>query len=258
MTKPFGSWIGVPMVDAMGNALHAGSFEGAQYSAGGQSTSNNMFMVDGAYDNDDRTQSGPGMQTRMTIDTTAEYQVLTHEFGAEYGGASGAIINAVTKSGSNEYHGRAAFYVQDSSLDATNYFLKKAGAKPADSGVKTLLGDIGGPILRNKAFFFVNVERLRIRQAADLLYPADAAPLAVSYSTVLPVSSENYFAPNTGQVNGALARRSAGSTFKAFTYLLALERDLLLARLSLRVERLTAPLRSKHLRASLCVALLLA
>ena len=189
------------LVPGLTPTLAAGSFEGAQYSAGGQSTSNNMFMVDGAYDNDDRTQSGPGMQTRMTIDTTAEYQVLTHEFGAEYGGASGAVINAVTKSGSNEYHGRAAFYLQDSSLDATNYFLKKAGAKPADSGVKTLLGDIGGPILRNKAFFFVNVERLRIRQAADLLYPPDAAPLAVSYSTVLPVSSENYFARVDYQIN---------------------------------------------------------
>src|SRR5262252_5620300 len=107
------------------------SFQGAQFSAGGQSTSNNMFMVDGAYDNDDRTQSGPGMQTRMTIDTTAEYQVLVHDFGAEYGGAAGAVINAVTKGGSNEFHGRAAYYLQDSKLDATNYFLKLAGAEPA-------------------------------------------------------------------------------------------------------------------------------
>src|SRR4051812_11044349 len=182
------------LVPGLTPTLAAGSFEGAQFSAGGQSTSNNMFMVDGAYDNDDRTQSGPGMQTRMTIDTTAEYQVLVHDFGAEYGGASGVIMNAITKGGSNQFHGRAAYYLQDSKLDATNYFLKLAGAEPAKSGVKTLLGNIGGPILKNKAFFFFNFERLRIRQAADLLYPPDAAPLAVSYSTFLPVSSENYFA----------------------------------------------------------------
>jgi hypothetical protein len=171
------------LVPGLTPTLAAGSFEGAQYSAGGQSTSNNVFMVDGAYNNDDRTQSGPGMQTRMTIDTTSEYQVLVHDFGAEYGGAAGAVINAVTRGGSNEFHGRAAYYLQDSKLDATNYFLKLAGAEPAKSGVKTMLANIGGPIIKNKAFFFANVERLRIRQAADLLYPANAAPLAVSYST---------------------------------------------------------------------------
>ena len=116
------------LVPGLTPTLAAGSFEGAQYSAGGQSTSNNVFMVDGAYNNDDRTQSGPGMQTRMTIDTTAEYQVLVHDFGAEYGGAAGAVINAVTRGGSNQFHGRAAYYLQDSKLNATNYFLKLAGS----------------------------------------------------------------------------------------------------------------------------------
>jgi hypothetical protein len=154
------------LVPGLTPTLAAGSFEGAQYSAGGQSTSNNVFMVDGAYNNDDRTQSGPGMQTRMTVDTTAEYQVLVHDFGAEYGGAAGAVINAVTKGGSNQFHGRAAYYLQDSKLDATNYFLKLAGTEPAKSGVKTMLANIGGPIIQNKMFFFANVERLRIRQAA--------------------------------------------------------------------------------------------
>src|SRR5215813_14170187 len=189
------------LVPGLTPTLAAGSFEGAQFSAGGQSTSNNMFMVDGAYDNDDRTQSGPGMQTRMTIDTTAEYQVLVHDFGAEYGGASGVIMNAITKGGSNQLHGRAAYYLQDSKLDATNYFLKLAGTEPAKSGVKTMLANIGGPIIQNKMFFFANVERLRIRQAADLLYPANAAPLAVSYSTFLPVGSENYFGRLDYQIN---------------------------------------------------------
>ena len=189
------------LVPGLTPTLAAGSFEGAQYSAGGQSTSNNVFMVDGAYNNDDRTQSGPGMQTRMTVDTTAEYQVLVHDFGAEYGGAAGAVINAVTKGGSNQFHGRAAYYLQDSKLDATNYFLKLAGSTPAKSGVKTMLANIGGPIIQNKMFFFANVERLRIRQAADLLYPKDAAPLAVSYSTFLPVGSENYFGRVDYQIN---------------------------------------------------------
>ena len=181
------------LVPGMTPNLGPGAFEGAQYSANGRETGGNLFMVDGMYNNDDRTLTGSGSQTRMTIDTTAEYQVLVHEYGAEYGGATGAIVNAVTKSGTNAFHGRGAFYIQDSSLDGTNYFSKQAGTGKPDSGVKTALGSIGGPILRNKAFFFVNFERLQIDQAANLTYPAEAAPLARSYSVALPIKSTNIF-----------------------------------------------------------------
>ncbi|MBI3050187.1 MAG: TonB-dependent receptor [Acidobacteria bacterium] len=183
--------------------LGPGAFEGAQYSANGRQTGSNLFLVDGMYNVDDRTLSGSGSQTRMTIDTTAEYQVLTHEYGAEYGGSTGVVVNAVTKSGTNALHGRGAYYLQDSSLDATNYFLKKEGRENPDSGVKTALGQVGGPILRNKAFFFVNIERLRIEQAANLNYPAEAAPLARSYSVALPIKSTNIFQRLDYQLNGS-------------------------------------------------------
>ena len=181
------------LVPGMTPNLGPGAFEGAQYSANGRETGGNLFMVDGMYNNDDRTLTGSGSQTRMTIDTTSEFQVLVHEYGAEYGGATGAIINSVTKSGTNAFHGRGAFYYQDSGLDGTNYFTKKAGTEKPESGVKTTLGSVGGPIMRNKAFFFVNVERLMIEQAANLTYPAEAAPLASSYSVTLPVKSTNIF-----------------------------------------------------------------
>ncbi len=124
-----------------------------------------------------------------------------HEYGAEYGGATGAIVNAITKGGTNAFHGRGAFYYQDSSLDGTNYFTKQAGGTKPDSGVKTLLGSVGGPILTNKAFFFANVERLQIEQAANLNYPPEAAPLATSYSTALPIKSTNIFSRVDYQVS---------------------------------------------------------
>ena len=173
--------------------LGPGAFEGAQYSANGRNSGSNTFLVDGMYNVDDRTLSGSGSQTRMTIDTTSEFQVLTHEYGAEYGGSSGVIVNSITKSGTNAFHGRAAYYLQDSSLDATNYFLKQEGRTSPDSGVKTTLGQVGGPILRNKAFFFFNIERLLLDEAANLNFPAEAAPLAASYSTALPIRSTNLF-----------------------------------------------------------------
>ena len=191
------------LVPGMTPNLGPGAFEGAQYSANGRETGGNLFLVDGMYNNDDRTLTGSGSQTRMTIDTTAEYQVLVHEYGAEYGGATGAIVNAITKSGTNAFHGRGAFYIQDSSLDSTNYFLKQEGRENPESGVKTLLGSIGGPILRNKAFFFANVERLQIDEAANLNYPPEAAPLATSYSVALPIRSTNIFSRADYQLNGS-------------------------------------------------------
>ena len=189
------------LVPGMTPNLGPGAFEGSQYSANGRETGGNLFLVDGMYNNDDRTLTGSGSQTRMTIDTTAEYQVLVHEYGAEYGGATGAIVNAITKGGTNAFHGRGAFYYQDSSLDATNYFVKQAGRENPDSGVKTLLGSIGGPIITNKAFFFANVERLQIEQAANLNYPPEAAPLATSYSVALPIRSTNMFSRVDYQLN---------------------------------------------------------
>jgi hypothetical protein len=191
------------LVPGMTPNLGPGAFEGAQYSANGRETGGNLFLVDGMYNNDDRTLTGSGSQTRMTIDTTAEYQVLVHEYGAEYGGATGAIVNAITKSGTNAFHGRGAFYYQDSSLDSTNHFLKLAGRQNPDSGVKTVLGSVGGPILRNKAFFFFNVERLLLEEAANLNYPAEAAPLATSYSVALPIKSTNIFQRVDYQMNGS-------------------------------------------------------
>ena len=181
--------------------LGPGAFEGAQFSANGRNTGSNLFLVDGMYNVDDRTLSGSGSQTRMTIDTTAEFQVLTHEYGAEYGGSTGVVVNSITKSGTNAFHGRGAYYLQDSSLDATNYFSKQAGVGKPDSGIKTVLGQIGGPIFQNKAFFFFNIERLQIEQAANLNYPAEAAPLASSYSVALPIKSMNIFQRVDYQLN---------------------------------------------------------
>jgi hypothetical protein len=183
--------------------LGPGAFEGAQFSANGRNTGSNLFLVDGMYNVDDRTLSGSGSQTRMTIDTTAEFQVLTHEYGAEYGGSTGVVVNSITKSGTNAFHGRSAYYLQDSSLDATNYFLKQEGLGKQDSGIKTMLAQVGGPIVRNKAFFFFNIERLTIDEAANLTFPAEAAPLATSYSVALPIKSTNIFQRVDYQMNGS-------------------------------------------------------
>lgn len=171
--------------------LRAGSFEGTNYSANGRETASNLYLVDGVHNKDD--QSMGFEQVRVPVDSMAEFQVLTHDYGAEYGGIGGVIVNAVTRSGTNQFHGRGFYYRQDDSLNATDHFTKLRGEKKPESGDDTVGGNIGGPIFRNKAFFFFNAERRWLQEAVSLEFPREAAPLAVSFSDIYDVNLLNYF-----------------------------------------------------------------
>ena len=174
--------------------LQVGSFEGGQFSANGQATTNNLFLVDGQNDNDSRRGGSQGTQARVSLDSMAEYQVQTHTYAAEYGGSTGVVVNSVTKSGTNKSPGRVFEYYQSNTLQATNYFLKQAGQENPESGSNVYGGSIGGPIVKNKLFFFGNYEGTRASTAANLNFPASAAPLAVSYSTTTAFHGPNTFA----------------------------------------------------------------
>ncbi len=172
--------------------LSQGTFEGGQYSANGRESTANLFMIDGVYNNDDRL-GGNGGQTRVTLDSMAEFQVLTHQYTAEYGGASGMIVNAVSKSGTNKMSGRAFYYKQDGQSNATNHFLALRGEDNPDSGSDVFGFSLGGPIVRNKAFWFFNLERNLIDQAVSLVFPEEAAPLATSFSDTAAIKVWNTF-----------------------------------------------------------------
>jgi hypothetical protein len=177
------------LVPGLTPSLTAGSFDGSVYNANGRDAGSNQFMLDGQSNKDDRTMALP--QARVTVDSMSEFQVLTHEYGAEYGGSTGVIINAITKSGTNDYHGRTFFYYQDEKLNAQNFFLK--GQEKPDNGSKQGGFNVGGPILRNKAFFFFNYEKTVLNSAVNIQFPQEAAPLATSYSTSYDVNLTNYF-----------------------------------------------------------------
>ena len=97
------------LVPGLTPSLNPGSFEGGQFNANGRETGSNMFMVDGVYNNDDRLGGSQGTQARVPLDVMAEFQVLTHQYTAEFGGSSGVVVNAVTRSGTNDVHGRAYY-----------------------------------------------------------------------------------------------------------------------------------------------------
>lgn len=181
------------LVPGLTPSLVSGTFEGGQYNANGRDTGSNLFLIDGVYDNDDRLGGSQGTQARVTLDSMAEFQVLTHQYTAEYGGSSGVVVNAVTRSGSNRPAGRAFFYFQDDRLGATDYFLKQRGEENPDYGTKIFGGNLGGPIVRNKLFWFFNVERDLDNEAQNLNFPPEAAPVAVSYSDTTDIRAINTF-----------------------------------------------------------------
>ena len=226
------------LVPGLTPKLDSGNFEGATYSANGREDQSNLFLVDGVHNKDDR--GGAFTQISMTIDAFSEYNVMTHDYGAEYGGASGVIVNAVTKSGTNQFHGSGYYYGQDDRFNAANHFAKLEGRPKPESGNDIVGASIGGPILRNKAFFFFNTERQWLKNALDLKFPAEAAPLATSFASIYDVNLTKNFGrvdyqltpshnfsvrtiwnPNTGV--GEVAE-SEGSIAENFRYELAQER----------------------------------
>jgi hypothetical protein len=182
------------LVPGLTPVLRPGTFEGTQFAANGRDIGSNLFLIDGVYNNDDRMGSHAGTQSRITLDSMAEFQVLVHQYGAEYGGSSGVVVNAVTKSGTNNFHGRGFGYWQRDEWNAANHFLKINNLEKSPSEQNSIGANIGGPIIRNKAFFFVNVEKNNISEGVFLDFAdGNAGPLAVPYQTNFDIKNFSYF-----------------------------------------------------------------
>ena len=97
------------------------------------------------------------------LDSIAEFRILTNNFDAEYGEFSGGQINVVTKSGSNAFHGDAFEFLRNTDLDARNYFSPTRGAFNQNQ----FGGTFGGPIRKNKIFFFSDYQGTRSTQGVD-------------------------------------------------------------------------------------------
>jgi hypothetical protein len=174
--------------------LTPGEFEGGNFNANGRSTASNLWTVDGAA-NQDTDGGGTGPQARITLDSMAEFQVLTHQYTAEYGGSSGVIVNAVTKSGTNDFAGRGFYYFEDESMRSLDPFLKEEGVtENPESGRDTFGFNVGGPIVRNRAFFFFNLERNLIENAVVHQFPPEAASIATDYADASIIKALSTFA----------------------------------------------------------------
>lgn len=132
---------------------------GTRISVSGARTNMNAFSLDGANVNTASGQLPSGVgQATLGVEAMREFKVLTGNYSAEYGRAAGANIIAVTKSGTNRLHGSLFEYHRNDTLDAPNYF--DQGEKP-DFKRNQFGFSLGGPVVRDKAFFFASYEGLR-------------------------------------------------------------------------------------------------
>jgi hypothetical protein len=178
----------------------ASTFEGGQVVANGTPSQQNVYLVDGMYNNDDRLGGSQATQVRMVLDNIAEYQVLTNQYSAEFGGGAGAIINMITRGGSNELHGRAYSYFRDDRFNARNALLASGRPKP-DEMTRQFGFSVGGPVVRNRAHFYFALEKDQEDIAGPKLFPAAAAPLARDFVGTFSVRATNYFGRGDVQLN---------------------------------------------------------
>jgi carboxypeptidase family protein len=149
--------------------------------ANGVDSRNNSYLVDGGWDNDDYLGQNNGAQARVPLDAAQEFQVLTGQFDAEFGRTSGAIVNAVIKSGTNTLHGTAFEYFYTKGLRAKDFFQEQNNLDKANADKNEFGGSVGGPIKRDRVHFFVDVERVRLNEGRTIQIPARPD---LNYSTV--------------------------------------------------------------------------
>jgi hypothetical protein len=98
---------------------------------------------------------------QLSPDAIAEFKVITSNYSAEYGRVGGAVVNAVMKSGTNQFHGTAYEYLRNTKLNATGFLFSPAVFVKPTLQRNQFGATIGGPIVKNKLFFFVDYEGFR-------------------------------------------------------------------------------------------------
>jgi outer membrane receptor protein involved in Fe transport len=152
---------GVNFAAAAGNDVVGG--RGQKITINGARPEHNSFLLDGSDINNvyNKTPGSVG-GVLLGVEAVQEFQVLTNAYSAEFGRSSGGIINAITRSGQNQIHGNLFEYFRNSALDAKNFF------DPADRPIPPFKrnqfgGTLGGPVRRDKTFFFGAFEAIRER-----------------------------------------------------------------------------------------------
>ena len=175
------------------------------FSVDGARSLQNNFLLDGI---DNNSNLGDAFNEasyviQPPIDAIEEFKVQTNDYSAEFGRGNGAILNAVIKSGTNGYHGDVFEYFRNDVLDASPFFIvdQKPAYKQNQFG-----GTFGGPIRKDKTFFFADYEGFRLRQGIPQTATIpDQSMVNGDFSELLTNTPAMAIDPNTGNPTGAVA-----------------------------------------------------
>jgi len=200
-------------------------FEQGQFSVNGQRPDANYFMVDGVSANLGSpvssfgqggtgqlpaTSASGGMSNLVSLDALQEFRIQTSTFAPEFGRTPGAQVAVVSKSGTNSYHGTAFEYLRNNVLDANNWFANNQGLPQPALRQNDFGGVFGGPIIKDRLFFFGSYEGVRVRQPQVAnTYVPDLASRQNAPAAVQPLL--NAFPKPTGaELGNGTAQFSAG------------------------------------------------
>lgn len=200
--------LGVGVVPSEPGSRVSGNFG---FSVDGARSLQNNFLLDGIDNNsnlgDVLNESSYVIQP--PIDAIEEFKVQTNDYSAEFGRGNGAILNAVIKSGTNAFHGDVFEYFRNDALDASPFFIvtQKPAYKQNQFG-----GTLGGPIQKDKTFFFVDYEGFRLRQGVPQTATVpDQSMVNGDFSELLTNTPAMAIDPNSGNPTGAVALDCSGN-----------------------------------------------
>jgi len=135
---------------------------GQQLTISGARPQQNNYRLDGISLND-YANGAPGsvLGGNLGVDAIQEFSVLTSNYSAEYGKTSGGVVNAITRSGTNAFHGSGYEFLRNSALDARNFFEQDPTKPKAEFRRNQFGGTVGGPIIKDRTFFFADYEGIR-------------------------------------------------------------------------------------------------
>jgi outer membrane receptor protein involved in Fe transport len=170
----------------------------------------NNFLLDGVFNGDPKLN---GSAVTPPVDAVREYEVLTNDYDASFGRNVGGQVNVVLQSGTNKLHGTAYEFLRNSVLDGTNYFAPKDETAPMD--IRNQFGaSLGGPIRKDRTFFFADYEGQRIREGITQTANVPTALERIgdfSQSNLVPINLltgqpfPNFIIPNASMSPVALA-----------------------------------------------------
>jgi hypothetical protein len=139
---------------------------GVDMSVNGNQSNANLWTVDGVNNMD--VGSNRTLLVFPSVDAIQEFRVERNSFSAEFGQAQGAVVNLITKGGSNEFHGTVFEFFRNDKLNANSFFINQAGGKKGELDYNNFGGNFSGPIIKNRVFFFWSEEWRRERRGVVL------------------------------------------------------------------------------------------